>query len=244
MTMNDTYGIAHLWAQGDWVIRGATLLLLGLSVASWAVMLGKGARLWRHARGFATLQREFWHTPGARRRAWPASAGEHPLVRVAAAALQADARYPARGPASGGALSPDEWLSRTLQAALEGEAARQHEGLPLLASVSSTAPFIGLFGTVWGIYHALLAIGASGEASLDRVAGPVGEALAMTALGLAVAIPATFGYNLLTRYGRAQLATLRQFGRDLQLWLVTGVAPVSASFEPAPGEPAIEGTAQ
>jgi biopolymer transport protein ExbB len=227
--MNESYGLAHLWAQGDWVIRGTTLMLVALSVASWAVMLHKGAALWREGRTLTSAREAFWHraahqsAPGV-----ATSAAAHPIDRMAQSVIAIDARLHANADARPGTPNRDEWVARALAAALEAEAARQQRGLPLLASVSSTSPFIGLFGTVWGIYHALLSIGSSGQASLEHVAGPVGEALAATALGLAVAIPATFGYNLLTRYGRGQLAALRSFGRDLQAWLVAGVAPETA----------------
>ena len=103
-------------------------------------------------------------------------------------------------------------------------------GLAILASVGSTAPFIGLFGTVWGIYHALIAIGTSGQSTIDKVAGPIGEALIMTALGLAVAIPAVLGYNALVRGNKSILTRLNSFAHDLHAYFVTG-ARVSASAE-------------
>ncbi|HNI61844.1 MAG TPA: MotA/TolQ/ExbB proton channel family protein, partial [Agitococcus sp.] len=121
-----------------------------------------------------------------------------------------------------GQISLTEWLKETLRADIEESAEKMQAGLPVLASVGSTAPFVGLFGTVWGIYHALVGIGASGQASIDKVAGPVGEALIMTAFGLAVAIPAVLGYNTLTRSNKAIISKLQRFARQLHAYFLTG----------------------
>lgn len=121
-----------------------------------------------------------------------------------------------------GQISLTEWLKETLRADIEESAERMQAGLPILASVGSTAPFVGLFGTVWGIYHALVGIGVSGQASIDKVAGPVGEALIMTAFGLAVAIPAVLGYNTLTRSNKAIISKLQRFARQLHAYFLTG----------------------
>ena len=119
-------------------------------------------------------------------------------------------------------LSVSDWITLSLRQAIDETSAKLQSGMAVLASVGSTAPFVGLFGTVWGIYHALVAIGTSGQASIDKVAGPVGEALIMTALGLAVAIPATFGYNALVRGNKTVIAKLNKFGFDLHALFVTG----------------------
>jgi biopolymer transport protein ExbB len=119
-------------------------------------------------------------------------------------------------------LDLSDWISRALRNTFEYTAARMQSGLAILASVGSTAPFVGLFGTVWGIYHALMSISSAGEASIDKVAGPIGEALIMTALGLAVAIPAVLGYNALVRGNKGVLGVLRRFGNDLHALFVTG----------------------
>jgi biopolymer transport protein ExbB len=115
-----------------------------------------------------------------------------------------------------------DWITRTLRNSIDDSTARLQSGLAILASVGSTAPFVGLFGTVWGIYHALVGIGASGVATIDKVAGPVGEALIMTALGLAVAIPAVLGYNALVRGNKGILTKLNRFAHDLHAYFVTG----------------------
>jgi biopolymer transport protein ExbB len=119
-------------------------------------------------------------------------------------------------------LSVSDWVTLSLRQAIDESSAKLQAGMAILASVGSTAPFVGLFGTVWGIYHALVSIGTSGQAGIDKVAGPVGEALIMTALGLAVAIPATFGYNALVRGNKSTMARLNKFGFDLHALFVTG----------------------
>ncbi len=120
------------------------------------------------------------------------------------------------------ALDVSDWVTRCLRNCIDEFTARLQSGLAILASVGSTAPFIGLFGTVWGIYHALLAIGTSGQSTIDKVAGPIGEALIMTALGLAVAIPAVLGYNALVRGNKSILGGLNSFAHDLHAYFVTG----------------------
>jgi biopolymer transport protein ExbB len=125
-----------------------------------------------------------------------------------------------------GQISLAEWLTESLRGAIDESAERMQSGLAVLASVGSTAPFVGLFGTVWGIYHALIGIGASGQASIDKVAGPVGEALIMTACGLAVAIPAVVSYNALTRHNKGVINRLHRFARQLHAFFLTG-APIS-----------------
>jgi biopolymer transport protein ExbB len=115
-----------------------------------------------------------------------------------------------------------DWVTRSLRNSVDDSTARMQSGLAILASAGSTAPFVGLFGTVWGIYHALMAIGMAGQATIDKVAGPIGEALIMTALGLAVAIPAVLGYNALVRANKKVIAKLNRFAHDLHAYFVTG----------------------
>jgi biopolymer transport protein ExbB len=112
-------------------------------------------------------------------------------------------------------VAPDEWVSMQMQRAVEAVQRDLHSGLAFLATVGSVSPFVGLFGTVWGIYHALTAIGMSGQASIDKVAGPVGEALIMTAIGLAVAVPAVLGYNALARRNKVTMESVRSCGADI-----------------------------
>jgi biopolymer transport protein ExbB len=120
------------------------------------------------------------------------------------------------------ALDISDWVTRALRNSIDDTVARLQSGLAVLASVGSTAPFVGLFGTVWGIYHALIGIGLAGQATIDKVAGPIGEALIMTALGLAVAIPAVLGYNALVRSNKFIVSRLNRFGHDLHAYFVTG----------------------
>ena len=119
-------------------------------------------------------------------------------------------------------LNYSEWMARSIKNSIDGVAAKLQKGLTFLGSTGATAPFIGLFGTVWGIYHALVGIGTSGTATIDQVAGPIGEALIMTALGLAVAIPAVLAYNAISRTNKVLIAELNRFGNDLYAFFITG----------------------
>ena len=135
-----------------------------------------------------------------------------------------------------GNLSASEWVARGLRNALDDEVARLQNGLAVLGSIGSTAPFVGLFGTVWGIYHALMAIGASGQASLDHVAGPVGESLIMTAIGLFVAIPAVLGFNYVNRGNKRVSHRLNRFVHELHVYFITG-AKAHGDVRQAPAAP-------
>jgi len=121
------------------------------------------------------------------------------------------------------------WVTMSIQRAVDNVSSRLQDGLAFLATVGSTSPFVGLFGTVWGIYHALTAIGIAGQASIDKVAGPVGEALIMTAIGLAVAVPAVLGYNWLVRRNKVAMEHLRAFSADLHMVLMSGNARAAAA---------------
>ncbi|MBX3669163.1 MAG: MotA/TolQ/ExbB proton channel family protein [Rhodocyclaceae bacterium] len=190
--MHDHFDLAHYWAQGDAVSHAVALLLALLSVASWAVA---GAKAWQF-HGLRRRGRPFLHAllPGSRIR--DAHSGPEPYGRIARDGHAALLHHQGQAAA---AVTRGELVGGALRQAIQASARQLESGLSFLASVGATAPFIGLFGTVWGIYHALAAIGASGQASLDQVAGPVGEALIMTAAGLLVAIPAVLAYNLLAR---------------------------------------------
>ena len=208
-----------IWQEGDLVSRGVALLLLGMSVASWDVILWKGWLLLRATRGLERAVRVFWEAPdleSARR----SLSGSDPirLVSPLLAAAQSLAQVGAGTLAAAGDRS--QQLTRVLRDALHRILHRLQFGQVLLATVGSTAPFVGLLGTVWGIYHALTEIGADGRFRIEQVSGPVGEALVMTAAGLAVAIPAVLAYNVLGRQiGRIE-AELEGFARDLRELLV------------------------
>ncbi|MDR2031948.1 MAG: MotA/TolQ/ExbB proton channel family protein [Azoarcus sp.] len=206
-----------LWAQGDFVAKGTLAILILLSAASWYVIVTKlyeQQRLRRHAR---EAHRKFWSAEGVQEGAQALDA--HGAFHfIAQSGLEAREHHV-------GLLEHidlNTWIGESIQRAVENVQTRLQDGLALLATVGSTAPFIGLFGTVWGIYHALTAIGIAGQASIDKVAGPVGEALIMTAIGLAVAVPAVLGYNWLVRRNKAALDEVRAFGVDLHAALLGG----------------------
>ena len=220
--MESQFGIANLWAQGDTVTRFVALLLLGMSLASWMVIIIKTLDLLRYKKQ-ARSAADFWHSEDF------AAALEklgtdpaNPFRQLAVEGREATAHHRNTKVHLHDTLDISDWVTRCMRNALDEFTARLQSGLAILASVGSTAPFVGLFGTVWGIYHALLAIGISGQSTIDKVAGPIGEALVMTALGLAVAIPAVLGYNALVRGNKAVLIKLSSFTHDLHAFFVTG----------------------
>jgi biopolymer transport protein ExbB len=166
--------------------------------------------------------------------------GANPFAGLILSGVNAAAHHQRhQGGRLGDALTLSEFVTRALRQGINAAQSRLETGLSLLASVGSTAPFVGLFGTVWGIYHALIGISASGQATIDKVAGPVGEALIMTALGIAVAVPAVLGYNALTRGNRVILGELDAFAHDLHGFLATGARVDGNSAVEAPrGAPA------
>ena len=192
-----------------------------MSIASWYVILTKAISLVRLTRAGSVAGHQFWDTTSVHEGV--ATLGQdNPFADVAKAGVIAMSHHNAHQGHLHDQLSVSDWITLSLRQAIDDASAKLQTGMAVLASVGSTAPFVGLFGTVWGIYHALVAIGTSGQASIDKVAGPVGESLIMTALGLAVAIPATFGYNALVRGNKSTLAKLNKFGFDLHALFVTG----------------------
>jgi biopolymer transport protein ExbB len=225
--MNSQLGLMNLWAQGDLVTKGTALLLLVMSLASWTVIVVKALDLRRIA-SQARKTESFWRgTDFADGLAKLGTDPANPFRALALEGREATAHHGAQ-PQLNDCLDVSDWLTRSLRNSIDESTARLQGGLAILASVGSTAPFVGLFGTVWGIYHALISISAAGQATIDKVAGPVGEALIMTALGLAVAIPAVLGYNALVRGNKAILNRLNRFAHDLHAYFVTG-ARVSSS---------------
>ncbi len=225
--MESQFGIAHVWAQGDFVTRSVAILLLLMSVASWAVIVIKTLALLRLKKQ-TRLARDFWHSEDfAVALNKLGTEADNPFRNMALEGREAVAHHRKTSEHLHDALDISDWVTRTLRYCVEGCTQRLQSGLAILASVGSTAPFIGLFGTVWGIYHALVAIGMSGQSSIDKVAGPIGEALIMTAFGLAVAIPAVLGYNALVRGNKKVINAMNSFAHDLHAYFVTG-ARVSA----------------
>ena len=220
--MNQTPGFAHYWAQGDAVSHGVAYLLLLMSIASWYYILSKAWSAWRIRRSAGALD-GFWKAATLTDAIQILKNADSENVYTPLAAQSAEAaNIRSQEGSLNAAIDPSELITRTLRQEINRVSARLESGLTLLASVGSTAPFVGLFGTVWGIYHALVAVSASGTIQIDKVAGPVGEALIMTALGLVVAIPAVLAYNAFTRVNRVTLAELDAFAHDLHAYLTTG----------------------
>ncbi|NNU42685.1 MotA/TolQ/ExbB proton channel family protein [Ramlibacter montanisoli] len=217
---NNDFGLVHLWSQGDVVTRAVFVLLLAMSLASWMVIIVKALDLRRHLQQARRIE-SFWHAADFADGLNKLGADPNPFRTLALEGREAAAHHNAQSQLHD-SLDASEWLTRALRNSIDDATARLQSGLAVLASVGSTAPFVGLFGTVWGIYHALLSISAAGQATIDKVAGPIGEALVMTALGLAVAIPAVLGYNALVRGNKGVLNKLNRFAHDLHAYFVTG----------------------
>ncbi len=215
-------GLFNIWNQGDWVTKGVTLLLLLMSLSSWMVIIMKTLDVFKF-RSMAQRAETFWHSENFE--AGLSQLGtedDNPFRALVLAGQDASAHHHETKVHLHDALNASDWITRSLRNAIDDSTAQLQSGLAVLASVGSTAPFVGLFGTVWGIYHALMGIGAAGQATIDKVAGPVGEALIMTALGLAVAIPAVLGYNALVRGNKSVQTKLNRFAHDLHAYFVTG----------------------
>lgn len=238
MDSSQAFGLAHLWAQSDSIIRAVALILLVMSVTSWYLILSRAWRQMR-ARGYTRAIEAFWGASNLESglKILGERAPESPFEALAqqGAAATEHIRRHTHTNTLGGHLDADEIVTRALRKSMALSTAGLEAGLTTLASIGSTAPFVGLFGTVWGIYHALVNISASGMATLDKVAGPVGEALIMTAFGLFVAIPAVLAYNTITRANRVELSELDAFAHDLHAWFSTGarIASVAGAQEQA-----------
>jgi biopolymer transport protein ExbB len=209
------YGLHALWSQGDPVSRVTLLLLVIMSLASWYVLITKLVAQHRMGKQAQFAQKHFWIAETVRQGADKLQKNS-PYRFIAESALEASRKHEGLI----GKVDLNTWVTQSIERAVGTVHSRTQEGLAVLATVGSTAPFVGLFGTVWGIYNALVRIGASGQASIDKVAGPVGEALIMTAIGLAVAVPAVLGYNWLVRRNKVAMDTVRGFGSDLHTVLL------------------------
>jgi len=221
---NNPYGIEALWQQGDPVIKSVAVILLLMSVASWTVIVVRVAVLWRVNRA-AKSAAQFWHAKSFDEGLEMLGRGDrrNPFAWLAQQGRQAMEHHATHKEDLHGHLPLAEWLSASLRSAIDEGREQLQRGLSILASVGSTAPFIGLFGTVWGIYHALVKIGVSGQAGIDKIAGPVGEALIMTAFGLAVAIPAVLSYNALVRGNKGVVSKLNRFAHQLHPYFLARV---------------------
>jgi biopolymer transport protein ExbB len=213
------YGLQALWDQGDLVARGTLLILAVMSLGSWYVLVTKLIAQSKMGGQGRAANEKFWKADTVRHGADALQKGS-PYRFIAESALEATRKHDGLI----GQVDLNTWVAQSIERAVNTVHGRTQEGLAVLATVGSTAPFVGLFGTVWGIYNALVKIGASGQASIDRVAGPVGEALIMTAIGLAVAVPAVLGYNWLVRRNKVAMDTVRAFGSDLHTVLLAANA--------------------
>ena len=217
-TVDNPYGLEAILRQGDWVSLG-TLAILGImSMGSWYILIVKLWEQYKLMREARDARTSFWKAPSLREGATRLDK-KSAYRYIAETGLEANEHHE-------GALTENidlnTWVTMSVQRSVDAVQARSQDGLAFLATVGSTAPFVGLFGTVWGIYHALTAIGIAGQASIDKVAGPVGEALIMTAIGLAVAVPAVMGYNWLIRRNKVAMDAVRTFGADLHAVLLGG----------------------
>ena len=217
--VDNPYGLDALWKGGDFVARGTLIILVIMSMGSWYIMITKLLDQFRMMGQAKAARNSFW-------KATSVTAGISALKEGSPFRYIAEAGTKATEHHDGALLEQidlNTWVTMSIQRAVEKVQSRLQDGLAFLATVGSTAPFIGLFGTVWGIYHALTAIGIAGQASIDKVAGPVGEALIMTAIGLAVAVPAVLGYNWLVRRNKSAMEDVRSFSSDLHSVLLSGV---------------------
>ena len=213
--VENPYGLKALWEQGDVVAKTTLSILFIMSLGSWYIIFTKLYEQAKIRRQGNEADKSFW-TAGTVRQGADALKDSSPYRFIAEQGLEATKKHDGLL----GQIDLNSWIAMSIQRATENVQSRLSDGLAFLATVGSTAPFVGLFGTVWGIYNALVKIGVSGQASIDKVAGPVGEALIMTAIGLAVAVPAVLGYNWLVRRNKAALERVRAFGSDIHAVLL------------------------
>ena len=214
--IENPYGLEALWRQGDWVSKGTLIILVIMSMGSWYIIfvkLWEQSKLGREGRAMGA---SFWKATSLKDGASKLKANSA-YRYIAESGIEANEHHEGELTAN---IDLNTWVTMSVQRSVDNVNNRLQDGLAFLATVGSTAPFVGLFGTVWGIYHALTAIGIAGQASIDKVAGPVGEALIMTAIGLAVAVPAVMGYNWLVRRNKVLMETVRAFGSDIHAVLL------------------------
>ena len=232
-SVNNPYGLAGMWNSGDIVARGVIILLLIMSLMSWYIILTK---LWDQRRlkqSARAAEKQFWSAPSLKDGVERLKKGDN-FRAVAEDGLRAVSHHEGR---LTDRIDMHEWVTMSLQRSVDQVNSNMSKGLGFLATVGSSAPFVGLFGTVWGVMTTLITIGLSGNPSIDKVAGPIGGALIMTALGLFVAVPAVWGYNWLLGRNKILQDALRNFAGDLHAYLVSG-ARVSAGAEVGGARPA------
>ena len=217
-TIDNPYGLEALWKQGDFVARGTLVIMIIMSMGSWYIIFTKVFEQRKLLKSAKAASENFW-TSGSVKKGMDTLDEGSAFRFIAEQGLKADEHHEGSLVEQ---IDRHTWITMSVQRAVDNIASRLQDGLAFLATVGSTAPFVGLFGTVWGIYHALTAIGIAGQASIDKVAGPVGEALIMTAFGLAVAVPAVMGYNWLIRRNKLVMERVRAFSGDLHNVLIAG----------------------
>ncbi|MBM2771484.1 MotA/TolQ/ExbB proton channel family protein [Burkholderia anthina] len=217
-TVENPYGLGALWANGDFVARFVLGLLVVMSLGSWYIMITKFLEQVRANSRAKSADEQVWNAPTLAEGAAQLDDAS-PFRFIAENAIEAGEHHDT---ALLDSVDRNTWIDLNIERSITNVSNRLQDGLAFLGTVGSTAPFVGLFGTVWGIYHALTAIGIAGQASIDKVAGPVGEALIMTAIGLAVAVPAVLGYNFLVRRNKSVMERVRDFGAQLHTVLLAG----------------------
>ncbi|HSM20725.1 MAG TPA: MotA/TolQ/ExbB proton channel family protein [Rubrivivax sp.] len=216
--IENPYGLKALWGQGDYVAKVTLVILVIMSVGSWYIIFTKVFEQRAMMKSAVRDSETFW-------KASTVNAGASALKAGSAMHFIAEQGIKSSEHHEGTmveAIDKSTWITMSMDRAVGSVQSRLQDGMAFLATVGSTAPFVGLFGTVWGIYNALVKIGISGQASIDKVAGPVGEALIMTAIGLAVAVPAVMGYNWLLRRNKGIMDLTRAFAGDLHNVLLAG----------------------
>jgi biopolymer transport protein ExbB len=219
ISVANPYGIQALWAQGDFVAKGVMVLLVLMSAYSWFIIFTKWWEQRRLLRQSHEAEKNFWAADNIKTGVTKLTGKGNVFKAMASEAIDAAEHHDERLTQQ---VPLHEWIDNVLARATARIGSALSTQLPFLATTGSTAPFIGLFGTVWGIYHALVAIGVAGQASIDKVAGPVGEALIMTAIGLAVAVPAVLGYNFLLGRNKSIMERVKLFSNDLEQVIVSG----------------------
>jgi len=217
-TIDNPYGLEALWKGGDFVARGTLIIMVIMSMGSWYIIFTKVFEQRKLLKSARAAAKSFWETGSVKKGVDTLDEGSA-FRFIAEEGLKADEHHEGSLVEQ---IDRHTWITMSVQRAVDNISSRLQDGLAFLATVGSTAPFVGLFGTVWGIYHALTAIGIAGQASIDKVAGPVGEALIMTAFGLAVAVPAVMGYNWLIRRNKTVMERVRAFSGDLHNVLLAG----------------------
>jgi len=219
VTVDNPYGLQALWAQGDFIAKGVLILLALMSAYSWFIIFTKWWEQRRLLKQAAEAEKNFWGADNIKNGVGKLTGKGNIFKAIASEAIDSAEHHDTRMTQQ---VPLHEWIDNVIARGVARIGSALQTSLPFLATTGSTAPFIGLFGTVWGIYHALVAIGVAGQASIDKVAGPVGEALIMTAIGLAVAVPAVLGYNYLLGRNKLIMEKVKLFASDLEQVIVSG----------------------